>query len=186
MKAREKDRAPILAAGGIVVRDAPVPLIAIVQLRKDKAWVLPKGKLKAKEDALTAARREVLEETGHEVAVHEFLGAMSHANGSKLKIVQLWRMRALDGPTRKLMRDIKDVQWLPLERAIETLTHPHERAFLANVGPIALDAAARSARDPAADAGEPSERAEAGAQAASGSLVDTFRAWLRRVMPGAA
>src|SRR5882672_40839 len=95
MKAREKTHAPLLAAGGIVLREAPnPPLIAIVQLRKDKAWVLPKGKLKAGEDALTAAKREVLEETGHDVSVHEFLGSMSHASGDKLKIVQFWRMQA--------------------------------------------------------------------------------------------
>jgi 8-oxo-dGTP diphosphatase len=186
MKAREKSRAPILAAGGIVIRDAPEPLIAIVQLRKDKAWVLPKGKLKAKEDALAAARREVLEETGHKVAVHEFLGSMSHTDGSKLKIVQFWRMQAVGGPTRKLMRDVKAVQWLPLARAIETLTHAHEQAFLANVGPIALEAAARSARDAAVERGEAPSPADAGDQAAGGSLVDTLRAWFRRVMQGAA
>jgi 8-oxo-dGTP diphosphatase len=193
MKARTKIRAPIQAAGGIVVRDRPTPLIAIVQLRKDKAWVLPKGKLKPNEDALAAAEREVLEETGHRVSVHEFLGAMSHADGNKLKIVQFWRMRAAGGRQRKLMRDIKAVQWLPLDRAIETLSHAHERAFLANVGPIALEAAARSAPELVVDRGEPSPQAEAGERPADASLlstvrawVSTFWAWLRRVMPGTA
>jgi 8-oxo-dGTP diphosphatase len=64
MKSPEKTRPPVQAAGGIVVREAPDPLIAIVRLRKDKTWVLPKGKLKAGEEALTAAVREVTEETG--------------------------------------------------------------------------------------------------------------------------
>jgi|307.fasta_scaffold144442_2 8-oxo-dGTP diphosphatase len=186
MKAREKIRAPVLAAGGIVVRDAAMPLIAIVQLRKDKAWVLPKGKLKPKEEALAAAEREVLEETGHKVRVHEFLGAMSHADGSKLKIVQFWRMHAAGGPMRPLMRDVKAVQWLPLAQAIKTLTHAHERAFLANVGPIALEAAARSAHEAGVDAAEPSPQTGAGARPADASLVDTFRAWLRRLVPGSA
>jgi hypothetical protein len=44
MKQPAKIRAPVLAAGGIVVREAT--LIAVVRLRKDKSWVLPKGKLK--------------------------------------------------------------------------------------------------------------------------------------------
>src|ERR1700676_4214383 len=149
---------PVLAAGGIVVRDAPEPLIAIVRLRKDKAWVLPKGKLKANEDALAAARREVLEETGHDVSVHEFLGAMSHATGGKLKVVQFSRMRAVGGPVRKLMRDVRAVRWLPLEQAIETLTHAHEQAFLAHVGPVALAAADRSARATSEEAAGPSLR----------------------------
>jgi 8-oxo-dGTP diphosphatase len=172
---------PVLAAGGIVVREAPEPLIAIVRLRKDKAWVLPKGKLKADEDALAAARREVLEETGHDVSVHEFLGAMSHAADGKLKVVQFWRMRVVGGPVRKLMRDVRAVRWLPLEQAIETLTHAHEQAFLANVGPAALAAAERSAGDAAEEAAEPSVRAETAGRAAGNTLAERIRAWFRRV-----
>jgi 8-oxo-dGTP diphosphatase len=178
MKAAKRTVKPVLAAGGIVVRDAPEPLIAIVRLRKDKAWVLPKGKLKANENALAAAKREVLEETGHEVSVHEFLGSMSQAAGSKPKIVEFWRMRAVGGPVRKLMRDVKSVKWLPLDQAIGTLTHAHEQAFLANAGPVALAAAARGAP---ADAAEPSARAEAVAGAQGGTLVDTIRTWVRRM-----
>ena len=75
---KKAGRTPILAAGGIVVRGGPQPLIAIVQLRKQNDWVLPKGKLTSNESALAAAKREVLEETGHDVSVHEFLGTMSY------------------------------------------------------------------------------------------------------------
>ena len=48
---------PILAAGGIVVRQGVKPLVAIVQRRRDNAWVLPKGKLKANEKPIAAATR---------------------------------------------------------------------------------------------------------------------------------
>src|SRR3954471_15296505 len=131
MKSAAKNRAPVQAAGGIVVRGAAEPLVAIVRLRKNKAWVLPKGKLKTGEDALTAARREVMEETGHDVAVHEFLGAMPNGAGGKPKVTQFWRMQASVKPVRKLMRDVKAVKWLPLEAALTALTHGNERAFLA-------------------------------------------------------
>jgi 8-oxo-dGTP pyrophosphatase MutT (NUDIX family) len=94
-----------LAAGGIVVRETPEQLIAVVRLRKDKSWVLPKGKLKAGEDALVGARREVMEETRYDVSIKGFLGSMSHAEGGKLKVVQFW-MRAGDEPVRKLMHDV--------------------------------------------------------------------------------
>jgi 8-oxo-dGTP diphosphatase len=147
MRHSDKSPAAILAAGGIVMADGNQPLIAIVQLRKNNSWALPKGKLKAGEDAPAAAKREILEETGHEVLVHEFLGSMSSASGSKLKIVQFWRMEAVGAPMRELMRDVKAVRWLPLQRAIELLTDVHEQVFLANVGPIALKAAGRSGRD---------------------------------------
>jgi len=53
-------RQPILAAGGIVVRQGGRPLIAIVQRRRDNAWVLPKGKHKANEKPIAAARREAI------------------------------------------------------------------------------------------------------------------------------
>ena len=100
-------RAPILAAGGIVVRDGPVRLIALVKLRKRGHWVLPKGKLHARESALAAARREAVEETGHEVSVHEFLGTMSYEVGRRPKIVQFWRAwQATSRPARPPMRDV--------------------------------------------------------------------------------
>jgi hypothetical protein len=40
-----KASSPILAAGGIVLGEGSRPRIAIVRLRRDKSWVLPKGKL---------------------------------------------------------------------------------------------------------------------------------------------
>lgn len=164
MKSPDKTRSPVQAAGGIVVREAPDPLIAIVRLRKDKTWVLPKGKLKGGEEALAAAVREVTEETGHDVSVHEFLGTMPNGADAKPKITQFWRMRA-DGPlARKLMRDVRAVKWLPLDQAIEKLTHAHERAFLSEVGPVALRAAGHASREARPD-----------------TLISRVRAWLSRL-----
>jgi 8-oxo-dGTP diphosphatase len=172
---REKARPPVQAAGGIVVRNAPEPLIAVVRLRKDNAWVLPKGKLKPGENALAAAKREVVEETGHEVEVHEFLGAMSREAG-KLKIVQFWRMSAADGPSRKLTRDVRAVKWLPLRQAIKTLTHAHERAFLEHAGPTALQATAQDAIE------QPVARARRMRGAAVRvTFAEQIRAWFRRM-----
>ncbi len=140
--------APILAAGGIVIRAGSKPRIAVVRLRKgDKAWVLPKGKLYPGERPHIAAKREVLEETGHEVSVHEFLGSMVYPVASKMKVVQFWHMRAIGGPVRELTRDVKAVKWLPLKEAIDTLSRPHEKIFLANVGPVAVKAAKQALRD---------------------------------------
>jgi 8-oxo-dGTP diphosphatase len=140
-------RAPILAAGGIVLREGSRPRIAIVRLRRDKAWVLPKGKLHPGERPHAAAKREVLEETGHDVSVHEFLGSMSYPVDSKIKIVQFWHMRTIGGPVRELNHDVKAVKWLPLKDAIDALTRTHEKVFLANVGPVVVKAAKQAVRD---------------------------------------
>jgi 8-oxo-dGTP diphosphatase len=133
-------RAPVLAAGGIVVRQAATPLVAVVRLRKRNEWVLPKGKLDRGETPRAAAEREVNEETGHDVAVHEFLGTLVYDSRGGSKVVHFWRMEAGAEPVRKLMRDVKAVEWLPLADAIERLSRGYERAFLENVGPIALSA----------------------------------------------
>ena len=131
-------RATILAAGGIVVRSGRKPLIAIVQRRKDSVWVLPKGKLKPNEKAVAAARREVIEETGQNVQVHDFLGAISYHTGNKPKVVQFWQMQAVGEKPRALMGDIKAVEWLPLQLAIKKLDDPLEQVFLRHVGRRAL------------------------------------------------
>ena len=149
------------AAGGIVVRGHREPLIAIVQLRKDDSWVLPKGKLNRNELARAAARREVLEEVGHKVYIHEFLGTIAYEVGARPKVVQFWRMQAVGEPVGQLMSDVKAVVWSKLPDAINRLTHSREQVFLRNVGPVALEAAARSAR-----------RGRAGAAAGRGMIAE--------------
>jgi 8-oxo-dGTP diphosphatase len=149
---REMAREPEVAAGGIVLREQATPLIAVVRLRKRDEWVLPKGKLDDGETPRDAAEREVLEETGHDVAVHEFLGTLVYEIGGRSKVVHYWRMGATGAPSRELMDDVRAVDWLPLDAALERLSRSHERAFLANVGPLALAAAAlaRPSRRPKA------------------------------------
>jgi 8-oxo-dGTP diphosphatase len=142
-----KRRAPILAAGGIVLRGNVKPRFAVVRLRREKAWVLPKGKLYPREHPRDAAKREVLEETGHDGSVHEFLGSVSYVVEGKLKIVQFWLMRATGAPVHELNDDVKAVKWLSLSQAIDMLTRPHEKVFLTHVGPVALRAARQSAGD---------------------------------------
>jgi 8-oxo-dGTP diphosphatase len=142
----KSSRPPILAAGGIVIRHDRKPLIAVVQRRRDGAWVLPKGKLKPNEKPIAAARREAIEETGCEVRVYEFLGVISYVGGGGPKIAQFWRMQAVGDATGKLMSDIKAVEWLPLSAAIERLSLAHEHMFLRNVGPMALKRALKKTR----------------------------------------
>jgi 8-oxo-dGTP diphosphatase len=189
-------RGPVQAAGGIVLRRGATTLVAVVRQRKRNEWVLPKGKLDAGETAREAAEREVLEETGHSVSVHEFLGTLAYQSGGKPKVVHFWRMEARGGPVSKLMNDVKAVDWLPLDDAIGRLSREYERAFLANVGPIALEAAvvksAETVRPSESEAMSPIaiEDVEAAmqtllpAEAASAvqlrsGLVRKMRAWLR-------
>ncbi|RZN07658.1 NUDIX hydrolase [Bradyrhizobium genosp. SA-3] len=181
-------RAPVMAAGGIVLRRGSTPLIAVVRQRKRNEWVLPKGKLDDGETPKEAAHREVLEETGHNVAVHEFLGTLVYQSGGRTKAVHFWRMEADGGPVRKLMNDIKAVDWLTLEDAISRLSREYERAFLTQVGPIALAAAGLASSPPptppATDDIDAALQTLTPAEAASvdelrHGLLQKVKAWLR-------
>jgi len=156
-----------MAAGGIVMRREQPPLIAVVRLRKRDEWVLPKGKLDDGETPRAAARREVLEETGHNVTVHEFLGTLVYESGGRSKVVHYWRMEAGNTQTRELMNDIRAVDWLPLDEALARLSRGYERTFLENVGPLAVSVLSRrlkakaQAQAPAAKAPAPVAKAPA-------------------------
>jgi 8-oxo-dGTP diphosphatase len=174
-------RTPVLAAGGIVLRQAATPLVAIVRLRKRNEWVLPKGKLDRGETPRAAAEREVNEETGHDVSVHEFLGTLVYDSRGGSKVVHFWRMEAGAEPVRKLMRDVKAVEWLPLADAVERLSRGYERAFLENVGPIALEAKhATPGGSPVERAPEPARVETISELSDRRSLVQKMRDWFRR------
>jgi 8-oxo-dGTP diphosphatase len=184
-KGFEMARTPVLAAGGIVLRPGETPLIAVVRLRKRSEWVLPKGKLNDGETARAAAAREVLEETGHDVRVHEFLGTLVYEVGGGSKVVHFWRMEAAGEQVHELMDDVKDVAWLTLDEAVERLSRGYERAFLANVGPLALETAATGLARFKASAVPAMEGQSGNPDAASTgrdrkSLVQKVRDWLRR------
>ena len=174
-------RAPVLAAGGIVLRQAATPLVAIVRLRKRNEWVLPKGKLDRGETPRAAAEREVNEETGHDVAVHEFLGTLVYESRGGSKVVHFWRMEAGVEPVRKLMRDVKAVEWLPLSDAVERLSRGYERAFLENVGPIALAAGSITQSGVSVERSPEPARVETINEVRDRrSLVQKMRDWFRR------
>jgi 8-oxo-dGTP diphosphatase len=50
-------------------------------------------------------------------------------------------MEADGQPSRALTNDVRAVDWLPLDAALERLSRTHERAFIAQVGPLAIEAA---------------------------------------------
>ena len=152
------------AAGGIVLRREQPPRVAVVRLRKRDEWVLPKGKLDEGETPRAAAKREVLEETGHNVTVHEFLGTLVYDSGGRAKIVHYWAMEASGEQTRELMSDIRAVDWLPLNAALARLSRDSERAFLEAVGPLAVTAFTRRARAKAIAAKEAAARTAAAAE----------------------
>ena len=131
---------PIVAAGGVVWRRAgPGIEVAIVHRPRYDDWSLPKGKLGAREDALSAALREVAEETGMRVRVGPPLGETRYRKltptGSRPKVVHWWAMEATGGGFTP-GDEVDDMRWLSTEEAALLVTRLTDRDLLARFDAI--------------------------------------------------
>ena len=120
----------IRAAGGVVWRDDSGPLrIAVIHRDRYDDWSLPKGKLNHGESRLSAAVREVHEETGAVVVATRRLIETAYLVDDVPKTVQFWAMRYRSG---EFMRnsEVDDLRWLPLPEARTALTHDVDRSVL--------------------------------------------------------
>jgi 8-oxo-(d)GTP phosphatase len=120
----------ILAAGGVVWRDDDGPLrVAVIHRDRYDDWSLPKGKLDRGERDLSAAVREVGEETGAVVAVTRRLIETSYLVDDVPKTVRFWAMRHLAGEFAA-NAEIDALLWLPLPEARTKLSHDVDRSVL--------------------------------------------------------
>ncbi|NLG83572.1 MAG: NUDIX domain-containing protein [Firmicutes bacterium] len=115
-----------LCAGGFVVRDGKV----LALRRWNGVWLAPKGHLEPGEAEEEAARREVMEETGLDVILHEFLGetAYTHAEDGRPhnKRVRWFLMTAAPGEVRLEEGMFTAYRWLGPEE-LDVFTFSAER-----------------------------------------------------------
>ena len=120
---------PILAAGGILWRqdsEASAVEVLVVHRPRYHDWTFPKGKLHKGESLLSAAVREVSEETGLAVVVGHRMPPVSYRTLDGPKEVTYWTMRPSGGgftPNHEVDR----VRWVPLAQAGKRLTYAHDR-----------------------------------------------------------
>jgi len=126
----------IPAAGVVVFREHDdLPEVALVHRPKYDDWSFPKGKVDPGETVPVAAIREVREETGLRVALGRPLRSQRYPVEAGQKVVHYWVGRtaagADDDVDSYLVNDeIDEVEWLPVEKARNRLTYPHDRATL--------------------------------------------------------
>jgi 8-oxo-dGTP pyrophosphatase MutT (NUDIX family) len=125
---------PVLAAGGAVWRTAADGSLETVVVHRPKYddWSLPKGKLTPGEHPLTAAVREVGEETGLTVVAGRRGVRTQYAVPEGPKQVDYWLMQAVGGAFEP-NSEVDELHWLPVAEATGLVTHDHDRAVLVDL-----------------------------------------------------
>ncbi len=123
----------VLAAGGVVLRgEGGDREVLVVHRPAYDDWSLPKGKLDEGEDLSTAARREVLEETGVHGLLGPHVGIVDYRDRKgRPKRVHWWSMEATTQDPRKPDKEVDEVVWMPLDKARRRLTYRTDRGILA-------------------------------------------------------
>lgn len=129
-------RPVVRAAGAVVTR--PGREVLLVHRPRYDDWSFPKGKVDPGEHVLTAATREVAEETGLRVALGAPLAPQRYEvvsrQGRRDKTVAYWSARVVgddDDVSAHVREDeIDQVAWVHRDEARERLTYAHDRATL--------------------------------------------------------
>jgi ADP-ribose pyrophosphatase YjhB (NUDIX family) len=124
------------SAGGIVV-NAATGLILVVS-QHGTSWSLPKGHIEVGEDRLTAARREIREESGvTQLDYVKDLGSYSRyklsptggEDPTELKVIHMFLFRTAEEILRPLDPANPEARWVEKEAVTQLLTHPEDREF---------------------------------------------------------
>ena len=103
-------------------------------IRRGRTWIFPKGHIETAETAEDAARREVLEETGLEIAIEEYVGVTRYGFRSpdgrlNRKRVDWFVARRLGG-TIQLEPHFSDARFVECEEAVRLLTFRNDRRIV--------------------------------------------------------
>jgi 8-oxo-dGTP pyrophosphatase MutT (NUDIX family) len=128
-----------ISAGGVVYRlSGKAVEVVLIQPKDRQAWALPKGLIERGESAESAARREVLEETGLSGEIVRKIDTIRYSYNARwesppariFKIVTFYLLRFTGGDPAQHDREVDRVEWFPLEEAIRHSSYAQEREIL--------------------------------------------------------
>ena len=132
----------VRAAGAVVTRKGGRKEWEVLLVHRPKYddWSFPKGKLDPGEHEVTAAVREVAEETGLDVRLGPALAPQRYRMSSgRWKHVDYWTAKVVgsdDVAAYRPNEEIDAVEWVPWDAAMMRLTYPHDRETLAEARPL--------------------------------------------------
>jgi ADP-ribose pyrophosphatase YjhB (NUDIX family) len=148
---------PVCGKCGYIMYKNPSPAVSVLILKNDRVllgkrsgnsfaggkWCLPCGYIEYNEDFMTAATREVLEETGLEVEIEAIVNVNSNFLSEKIHSVVIVLLAYIKGGTEKPGDDITELGWfcsgnLP-EMAFEADVHIIERYFAGEATRLEVD-----------------------------------------------
>src|SRR5690348_7048011 len=130
-----RPRIKVVSSGGVVYRvEHGVPLFLLLTSNKRGVWCLPKGLIEENEDEVTTAMREVREETGvSRVKLRGKVGQIKYQFGFRAKTFDKtvhFFLFETDQADAKVGTEHDAMEWMPYEKALQTLSYPNEKDML--------------------------------------------------------
>lgn len=120
----------IIAAGAVVTRSGAKGIeYLLVHRGYREDWTFPKGKVDPGEHVLTAAVREVREETGFAIQLGVPLPTQTYKVEGKLKDSHYWFGNLLAGEF-VANDEVDEIAWLTFDQAAKRLTYEHDQDVL--------------------------------------------------------
>jgi 8-oxo-dGTP diphosphatase len=152
VQAMPEQEEPISAAGGVVYRWREGRLEILLIKKAGGFWTLPKGRIKAGEDARAAVAREVAEETSItgevESLVRQVAYTIQKRGRQRPKVVTYYLLRAGDGLPRPQAKErIVRVRWFPVVAALRRIRRSRVRAVARDARAMLLGGATKAEND---------------------------------------
>jgi 8-oxo-(d)GTP phosphatase len=123
----------ILSAGAVVWRPTADGIeVLLVHRAKYDDWSLPKGKREPGEHVLLTAVREVQEETSVRPVLGPWLRTVAYLANGRPKKVEYWSALSHEDQAAA-SHEIDAVAWLPVPRALDRLSYPHDADVIASL-----------------------------------------------------
>jgi 8-oxo-dGTP pyrophosphatase MutT (NUDIX family) len=126
-----------VSSGGVIFRRPKNSVeIAMVAVKNNSVWCLPKGLIDKGETPETAALREVSEETGLKGRIIEKLGEISYwyylkeENAKCRKTVHFFLMEYEGGDVANHDREVDTASWIPIDEAVRKASYKGEREMI--------------------------------------------------------